>query len=228
MYVDGEVITEHVSEIIKKHSNPTDYIEETRSFLYDMLDPTPDRGDMLYRYEHCIRVAENGKMLAKAEGLPKEPLVMACLLHDVGYRESDRFGGFSIHHLVSADIAKAYLDAIGYDEKFRDEMVIGISRHNATDNIPEDMSVFQMSIRDCDDLDRFDIIRISMALGSCVHEKTNVEIIESCQKAIDLANWHKTLKRGTKTADELFKALCDKRISLLQEIIDQANKGFNY
>ncbi len=226
MYIDSNVITDHVSEIIKKHSNPTDYIEETKSFLYDMLDPTPDRGDMLYRYEHCVRVAENGKMLAKAENLPEEPLVMACLLHDVGYRESEKFGGFKTHNLVSADIAQAYLDAIGYDEKYKEEIILAVARHNATDKLPEDMSVFQMSVRDCDDLDRFDIIRISMTLGSCVHEKTNVEIIESCQQAIDLANWYKTLKRGTNTANELFQGLCDKRISLLQEIIAQAKKGF--
>ena len=226
MYIDGNVLTDKVCKIIKKHSKPTNYIEETKAFLYDMLDPTPDRYDMLYRYEHCIRVAENGKMLAKAENLPEEPLVMACLLHDVGYRESERFGGFQNHHLVSADIAKAYLDAIGYDENYREEMVLAIARHNATDKIPEDMSVFQMSVRDCDDLDRFDIIRISMTLGSCVHEKTNVDIIDSCQKAIDLANWYKSLPRGTKTANELFQSLCDKRISLLQEIIDQAKKGF--
>ena len=70
-------------------------LEGDRLFIerFSRFYKTPDRGDMLYRCEHCIRVAENGKMLAKAEGLPEEPLVIACLLHDVGYRESDDYGG---------------------------------------------------------------------------------------------------------------------------------------
>ena len=80
------------------------------------------------------------------------------------------------------------------------EMVRGIARHNLTDDIPEDMTTFQMSIRDCDDIDRFDIIRTAMVMGGTVFEKTNVEIIESCEEAISNAKWLMNLPRGTKTA----------------------------
>lgn len=226
MFTDGFVFTDHIREIIRRHTKPEDPVADAKTFLYEMLDPTPDRGDMQYRYEHCIRVAENAKVIARAEGLPEEPLVIACLLHDVGYRESDAYGGFMIHHLVSADIAQAYLEQIGYDETYRQEMILAIARHPLTNLLPEDMTTFQMSVRDCDDIDRFDMIRIAMALDSCVREKTNVEIIEACEEEIDTANWRISLKRGTKTADEWFVRLMRKRISLLEEIIAQAKKGF--
>lgn len=219
-------ISERAKEIISRHNKPANVLEDAKAFLYEMLEPTPDRVDMLYRYEHCVRVAENGKMIAKAEGLPEEPLVLACLLHDVGYRESDNYGGFYIHNYVSADIARAYLEVIDYDPQYREEVIKAIERHNLTDNLPDDMTVFQMSVRDCDDIDRFDIIRTAMAIGDCTHEKTNVEIIESCEKEIDRAKWRISLKRGTKTADEIFVGNLEKRIALLQEIIAQARKGF--
>ena len=102
----------------------------------------------------------------------------------------------------------------------------GIERHNLTDKLPEDMTPCQMSVRDCDDIDRFDMIRIAMALGDCTNEKTNSEIIESCEKEIDKARWRMSLKRGTKTADEIFVGLLEKRIALLEEVIAHARKGF--
>ncbi|MBO4679258.1 MAG: HD domain-containing protein [Lachnospiraceae bacterium] len=221
-----EVITDHIKEILNRHKNPTDVVEETKRFVYDILGPSPDRGDMQYRYEHCIRVFENGRELARAEGLPEEALSLACLLHDVGYRESDRFGGFRVHQITSAHIARAYLELIDYDERYREEMIAGIYRHNLTDKLPEDMTVFQMSVRDCDDIDRFDIIRIAETLGECTHEKASAGMIESCNKAIDHAKWLMGLKRGTKTAKERMNALLSRRITLLEEVIAQAKKGF--
>jgi uncharacterized protein len=222
----GTVFSERVKTILESHKSYDDLTEETKKILYEMLDPTPERRDMLYRYEHCIRVAENARMIANAEDLPLEPLVITCLLHDIGYRESEPVGGFKVHQFVGADIARAYLENIDYDEKYREEMITAIARHNLTDTFPDDMTIFQMTVRDCDDIDRFDIIRTSMVLGDCVHEKTNSEIIDECNKAIEKAEWLKSLKRGTRTAKEMFDRVCDKRIGLLKEILDQARKGF--
>ncbi len=61
---------------------------------------------MLYRYEHSIRFAENGRMIAMAEELPVTDAVVACLLHDVGYRECG--DDWRIHPQISADIAAEY------------------------------------------------------------------------------------------------------------------------
>lgn len=69
------------------------------------------------------------------------------------------------------------------------------------------------------------MIRTAMVLGDCTNEKTNSEIIESCEKEIDKANWRISLRRGTKTADEVFVAQLQKRIALLQEVIAHARKG---
>ncbi|MCR5754708.1 MAG: HAD-IA family hydrolase [Acetatifactor sp.] len=220
------VISERASEVLKQHQKADDIIGETKAFLYDMLAPTPDRGDMLYRYEHSIRVAENGIRIAKAESLPLETLTIACLLHDVGYREIEHFEDLHYHAFVSSEIARIYLDNIGYDAELSEEIVKGVARHSLTDNLPDDMTPFQMSVRDSDDIDRFDIFRTAMAAGDCVHEKTNSEIIESCNAAIEKAKWVMSLKRGTKTAKQMMDANLEKRISILEDILRQAKKGF--
>lgn len=151
---------------------------------------------------------------------------MACLLHDVGYRECETWEEHMKHHLVSADIAKRYLEAINYDEQATSEIVKGIARHNLTDRLPEDMTLFQMTVRDSDDIDRYDIIRTAMLLGECVNDKPYEEILESCDRAIDEAKWFMSLKRGTQTAQKLIQKECRHRISLLQEMKEQAKKGF--
>lgn len=222
----GTVLSERALNILMRHEHDDKSISCVKSFLYDMLEPTPDRGDMIYRYEHSVRVAENAAVIAEAEGLPKEDLIIACLLHDVGYRECQ--DDFNRHQFFSADISRHYLEKIGYHPEALQEIVKGIALHNLTDKLPEDMTVFQMSVRDCDDIDRFDMIRTSMLLGNCVNEKTNKEIIAACNHAIDATNWIMSLQRGTGTAQKMINENCQKRIDLLQDILVQAKKGFPY
>lgn len=226
MEVYGTVLSKRALKILKQHEHDDKSISCVKSFLYDMLEPTPERGDMMYRYEHSVRVAENAAVISEAEGLPKDDLTIACLLHDVGYRECQ--DDFVRHQFYSADISKHYLENMEYCSDSLQEMIRGIALHNLTDKLPEDMTVFQMSIRDCDDIDRFDMIRTSMLLGKCVNEKTNEEIIASCNHAIDVTKWIMSLQRGTRTAQNMINEKCQKRIALLQDVLVQANKGFQY
>lgn len=222
----GTVLSERAIKILARHEHDDRSISCVKAFLYDMLEPVPERGDMIYRYEHSIRAAENAAVIAEAEGLPKEDLIIACLLHDVGYRECE--DDFRRHQFYSADISRHYLENMGYAPEALREMVRGIALHNLTDELPEDMTVFQMSVRDCDDIDRFGMIRTSMLLGNCVEDKTNKEIIEACNHAIDRTNWIMALQRGTGTAQKMMQENCQRRIALLQDILAQANKGFEY
>lgn len=219
----GTVLSERALKILRHHEHDDKSIACVRSFLYDMLEPASDRRDMIYRYEHSVRVAEHAAVVAEAEGLPKDDLIIACLLHDVGYRECR--DDFMRHPFYSADISKHYLENIGYQPDSLQEMVKGIALHNLTDKLPEDMTVFQMSVRDCDDIDRFDMIRTSMLLGNCVNGKTNEEIRASCEQAVDVANRIMSLQRGTRTAQRMINENCQKRIALLQDILAQADRG---
>ena len=222
----GSIISERAAHVLEQHKTDDQSIAAARSFLFDMLAPTPERGDMQYRYEHSVRVSQIAGVVARAEGLPEKDLVIACLLHDVGYRECKCSEDFERHPFISADIASIYLENIGYPSDSAQEMVRGIALHSLSDHLPEDMTIFQMTVRDCDDIDRYDMIRTALLLGKCVDEKTNEEIIASCSRLIDLTNWALTLKRGTQTAQNMMNENCRKRITLAQEILAQAKKGF--
>ena len=222
----GTILSDRVLAVLEKHKEDKPCLSDVKAFVYDMLEPTPDRGDMLYRYEHSVRVAENGTIIAEAEGLPREELRIACMLHDVGYRECRMFEDFQRHPFISADIANLYLRRIGFEGAMLQEMVRGIALHNLSDQLPEDMTPFQMSVRDSDDIDRFDMIRTAMILGDCTHEKTNAEILRCCEQQIESAKWSLALKRGTRTAEKMIREDCEKRIALLQDLIRQAKKGF--
>ena len=53
--------------------------------------------------------------VARSEGLSEEALVMACLLHDVGYPECRNFEELGKHPAYGAEIARRFLEKIGYD-----------------------------------------------------------------------------------------------------------------
>ena len=73
----GTVLSERALEIIMGHAHDDKTISSVRLFAYDMLGSTPDWGDLLYRYEHSLRAAENAAVVAEAEGLPNDDLIIA-------------------------------------------------------------------------------------------------------------------------------------------------------
>lgn len=73
----GTVFSQRVLSVLEKHKNDEITIETAKEFLFDMLEPTIDRGDMDYRFEHSVRVAENTKIIAMAEGFNEMDLVIA-------------------------------------------------------------------------------------------------------------------------------------------------------
>ena len=76
-YIHRQGKRERALEIIMGHAHDDKSISSVRSFVYDMLGPAPDRGDLLYRYEHSLRAAENAAIVAEAEGLPNDDLIIA-------------------------------------------------------------------------------------------------------------------------------------------------------
>ena len=105
-------------------------IETTKNFVKDFLGPKPERYDMIYRYEHTLRVAQWGKKIAEGEGWNPEPLVMACLLHDVGYPLCKDFADLKNHPKYSAEIAGKFLKEIGFDEALSESICKAIEIHD--------------------------------------------------------------------------------------------------
>ena len=95
-------ISERVEQLIEGYEGEGNFVQQTLSFVRSVLQPESvgetrvraketKRYDMQYRYDHTLRVADIGGEIARSEGLSEEALVMACLLHDVGYPECRNF-----------------------------------------------------------------------------------------------------------------------------------------
>ena len=119
-------ISERVEQLIEGYEGEGNFVQQTLSFVRSVLQPESvgetrvraketKRYDMQYRYDHTLRVADIGGEIARSEGLSEEALVMACLLHDVGYPECRNFEELGKHPAYGAEIARRFLEKIGYD-----------------------------------------------------------------------------------------------------------------
>lgn len=174
-----------LEDILKKYESGDAPLEATHAFVKEFIDPNPERGDMVYRYEHSLRVAYWGGRIAEGEGWDAEPLVMACLLHDVSYpllRDSEEW---SKHPALSAEIAEKLLEQIGYDSTTSESICKAIRIHDRWNDFPEDSTPFELSVRDADDLDRFDVMRICMLGRQDIGELSTAELIEVCNKRLE-------------------------------------------
>lgn len=127
--------------------------------LKALLKPYADDPYLTYRYEHSLRVAGRGMQIAKGENWKVQPLILACLLHDAGYPECKTEEDFAHHQEVSARIAEIFLKEIGYDKDEAKRICRAIRIHNLWDDVLSDATPFELSVRDADDLDRFDMLR---------------------------------------------------------------------
>lgn len=201
-------------------------IETTKNFVNDFLGPKPERYDMTYRYEHSLRVAQWGKKIAEAEGWNPEPLVMACLLHDVGYPMCKDFADLKNHPKYSADIAKKYLKQIGYEKEMSACICKAIEIHDLWNDVPDNATAFELSVRDADDLERFDVMRICVLGHSDIGERSAFELIEICNSRLKQIEDFYNRKCGTKTAREFWEDELVKRKEFYEALKRQMEETY--
>ena len=187
-------------KILKGYAPGGEPVSVTHSFVKEFLNPQPDRYDLTYRYEHSLRVALWGKRIAEAECWDSESLVMACLLHDTGYLFCETMEEWGMHPTYGAEVARLFLEKIGYDAGLTEAICQAIRIHDKWNDVPEDATPFELSVRDADDLERFDIMRVCMIGRSDIGERSAQELIEVCEKRRQtLTDWQDRIC-GTDTA----------------------------
>lgn len=217
-------ISQRVARIIKEHNTEGDFVSQTLAFVRAVLEPESvgkkrltekeiKRYDMQYRYDHTLRVAAIGREIARAEGLAEEALVMACLLHDVGYPECESFDELGKHSAFGAEIAARFLKKIGYDAEISKSICKAVQIHDRLPCEGEDATVFEKSVRDADDIDRADAMRICIHAYHDIGERAAWEIREICETRLKELEGLKNRICGTKTA----KCLWMENICLQEE-----------
>ncbi|WP_253282016.1 HD domain-containing protein [Arcanobacterium phocae] len=172
MMVSAHEAFEPALEFVRRHLLSDDRVVDGK---------TVSASSRRYRFEHSLRVARIGRLVAQGEGLDEHLLALGCLLHDVGKFDAQRPVD---HGRAGALSANDFLQELGLADSQRLEIVQGIAMH--TDDLwnprPDDEgtccdssgrpylvfdhepSVLAQSIGDCDNIDRFGAYRVADTL----------------------------------------------------------------
>ena len=182
-----------------------------------------------YRLEHSMRVANIGAYIARKEGMDEEEMICACLLHDAAY-----FRGFKDrqewvdHGRNSAKIAKPVFESLGFTDSQVEEMCFGISTHvDEEKDFPRPWTVFERTIRNADDIDRYDVYRLYETLQMAHFEEMNLNNkILFLEKRIDLlSNHNPEPAMVTKTAQQLWEDHVAFQVNFLRRMVKQLDLG---
>lgn len=181
--------------------------------------------DKEYRLQHSYRVANIGKMIAQKEGFDVTEMVLACLLHDIAY--SGTFDDFEKdwlnHGRNGAKIARPFLEESGLPAERINEICYGIAIHvDLEADFEGDKTAFALTVRDADNIDRFDAYRIYEGLQ---YQKFNqMPYAEKLNNVVETLAELKNLREmemGTATAKEMWQERVDYNISFYEKLKSQ-------
>lgn len=204
-------------------------IKKVAHFLWNQLTPSINyKGNMQrsveYRYEHSWRVANIGRMIAQGEGLDEERMVVACLLHDVGYAvEFKDHDDYANHGRYGAQIARPFLLELGYTKEEVEEMCYGIAIHVDDEaDFEFERTPLAMGVGDADNIDRYDAYRLYENLH--VADYMNLPLGEQekyVQKRIERLEKYKKVEFATKTSTKLWQERIDFQLEFMKKLRKQ-------
>lgn len=199
----------------------SDVINATIEYIKDKFLIGTEEEKFVYRYEHTLRMTAIGQKIAREEGLNEEALILACLLHDIGYVECVTHEDYDTHGRISSRIAREYLESIQYDPEWTETIAYGILAH--TEEQPDrKLSVFEISIADADNIDRFDAYRLYEFLRfSDLEKKSSGQMLELAKKRHHRLVELRDYPNGSKTADQMWKDKIDFQLSYYERLISQ-------
>ena len=218
----------HLSQVLERYEGCADPVAATHSFIKELFDPKPERYDITYRYEHSLRVGYWGRRIAEGEGWESAPLIMACLLHDVGYLKCRSLEECGRHPAYSAEIAEEFLKRIKYDEEISKNICQAIAIHDRWNDVPEGATPFELSVRDADDLDRFDVLRMCLFGKDDIGEHSAAEVIDRCDKRLTRLEEDCERICGTQTAKSFWEAELQVRKQFFEGLKRQMESTFLY
>lgn len=207
-------------------------IERTEAFLKEafagctFFQEHPADGE--YRLQHSYRVAHAAREIARREGLDEEGLVIAGLLHDVGY--SQHFASeedWIEHGRRSARLARPFLEQLNLAPERIQEICYGIAIHvDGKADFPGEETAFALSVGDADDVDRFDAYRIYDVMEYA--DFRNLKIEEKrrwLQEKLDWISWRLEERSGTETARQMLAERLLYQRQYYEKVLEQMERS---
>ena len=112
--------------------------------------------DADYRWQHTLRVAQFGKVIAENEGVDVESVIAACLLHDIAWFDTSAETNRN-HGRLGAEKARPFLESLEYSSRRVKNICYSIASHVDEDNIK---TLEAKIVSDADNVDRYGPYRI--------------------------------------------------------------------
>lgn len=200
---------------------------------------TVSLGSRRYRFEHSLRVARIGRVVARGEGLDEDLLALGCLLHDAGKFDSQ----VPVDHgRAGAIVVNKFLCDLGISDTERVDIIQGIAMHtddlwNArTDHegtccdvygrpyltFKSEPSLLARSIGDCDNIDRFGAYRVADTLKYVrFMEKSTAEQRDWLNAYLPRLDALWTTECSTPTATRLWREAIDVQRTYFQRLASE-------
>ncbi len=169
-----------------------------------------------YRWQHTLRVAQFGKVIAENEGAEVELVVAACLLHDIAWFDTNAENSRD-HGRVGAEKARPFLENLGYSQKRIKNICYSIAAHVDEDN-PTTLEARIVS--DADNVDRFGPYRILQWCFSDIadYEKLAAKLSERIQR---LEQYREENPLSTATGQQLFAEQLNLQLRFFSEFVGE-------
>lgn len=181
-----------------------------------------------YRLRHSIRVANIGAEIAQKENMNVEAMTIACLLHDISYKDAFQTeADWKNHGRAAAATVRHFLAELELDETLKQDICFGIAIH-VDDNADFDgtKTAFAQTVGDSDNIDRFDVYRIYDNLQySQFSAMTHDEQLEHVSKKLKRLDELKALEFGSKTATQMWIERLDYQLDFFGKLQEQLTSG---
>jgi 5'-deoxynucleotidase YfbR-like HD superfamily hydrolase len=169
-----------------------------------------------YRWNHTLRVAQFGKVIAENEAADVEMIVAACLLHDVAWFDTNAENSRE-HGRIGSILARPFLDGLGYSKEQLDTICYSIATHVDVEN-PDTCEARIVS--DADNVDRFGPYRI---LQWCFSDIDDYEKLASklSERILRLEKYREQNPLFTATGKQLFAEQLNLQIRFFSEFVGE-------
>jgi len=169
-----------------------------------------------YRWQHTLRVAQFGKVIAENEAVDVESVVAACLLHDIAWFDTDAENNRE-HGRIGAEKAQPFLESLGYSHRRIKSICYSIASHVDEDN-PNTLEAKIVS--DADNVDRFGPYRVLQWCFSDIndYEKLALKLGEHIQR---LEQYREKNPLYTSTGQQLFAEQLNLQIRFFSEFVGE-------
>jgi uncharacterized protein len=171
---------------------------------------------MDYRWQHTLRVAQFGKVIAENEGVDVESVVAACLLHDIAWFDTDAENNRE-HGRIGAEKARPFLVGLDYSPRRIKNICYSIASHVDEDN-PKTLEAKIVS--DADNVDRYGPYRI---LQWCFSDIKNYDKLAAklSERIPRLEQYREENPLYTSTGQQLFAEQLNLQLRFFSEFVGE-------